>query len=232
MIPKWSGRALAIGLLVVGIGLFAAPVLASVTIDSETTYNGVDSDTQTISTEVEITPDDAQIDDVEVDIDATDQSVVDFRTFSESIEPARSDVEVEYLGGGRYTINSINNDERFVITFEAYPKTIRQEELPIATVDIEYTQRGQRLSETQEITVDTSNSEYFALQESQEEVSDLEDDLRNRRWLTYGSLAVVLLVPLLLIFRWWESRGGISDGDGGSSGGNGGGSGGDGSRFS
>ncbi|WP_049984831.1 hypothetical protein [Halobellus rufus] len=229
MLSEFFGRKLTLGVVVlVGIGLLSTPVVANVTMDADTTYSGVEADDQTIEATVTIGPDDAQIDDVEIEVDATDRGVLDFRTFSESLEPARADAEVDYLGQGEYTVSQINQGEQFVISFDAYPKTIREENLTVATVTIEYTQRGQRLSDTREVSANLSNSEYFALQQSQREVSNLEGDLRNRQLITYASVGLLVLIPLLAVFRWWEkNRGGIggSGGDGGSGGSGGGGGG-------
>lgn len=220
MLPRSVTRGIVIGaVLFLIVGLLSAPVIASVTIGTDTTYDGVDADDQTIAAEIDIAPDDdAKIEDVEIEVDASENAVLDFRTFSESFEPARGDANVEYNGGGQYMVSEINTDENFVIAFDMYPKTIREEELTVATVEIEYTQRGQRLSETKEITVDLSNSEYFALQDSQQEVNDLEEGLRNRQLLTYASVAVLVLVPLVAVYRWRETRSGFDNGKNGGGG--------------
>jgi len=217
MFPRYLTRGIVIGaVLFLVVGLLTAPVVAGITLDTNTTYGGADADNQTISAEIDVTPNDsAMIEDVEIDVDAAENGVIDFQTFSESFEPARGDADVEYLGEGEYTVNDINTDEQFVITFDVYPKTIREEELTVATVKIWYTQRGQRLSETQEITADLSNSEYYALQDSEQEVSDLEDSLRNRRLLTYASAVVLILAPLIALYFWRKKQSRFDNGGGG-----------------
>ncbi|ELY39806.1 hypothetical protein [Natronorubrum tibetense] len=159
----------------------------------DTEYHGDSEDAdQAIETTFTLSPDDDEITDIQIDFQHTDDAFVDFDSFSTTTS-AGADIDIQYEGNGVFTIDEIQTNEDVVFEFEAYPTDIKQEEIRSTTIEIDYVQQGQGLSETEHIDVDISSSPWFLYQE---EVS--EDEFWDRAGSvisigTFGAFAVGLL---------------------------------------
>lgn len=189
--------ALIVLLLVTSV--LSVPVAAAVTLNVDTQYEGTAADSQAISTTVTLSPEDNAIVNATVQIQETNQGFVDQESFTTTVDPSGSDAEITYEGNGRFSINQLEPGETVQITFDAYPRTIKEESLHVATVSVDYTQQGQSLSDQQQVVADLSNSSYFAWQDAQE-------SLQQQQWLFYLGIVVVgigAVVVLYKIYEWW-----------------------------
>lgn len=198
---------LSLFLIVIG----SAIVSAAVTLDVSAQYDGADGDSQVIDSQVQLSPNDAKITDVTIQISETDQGFVDFDSFERSVNPGGADINITYIGSGRFTVEEVTPNEEITITFDAYPRTIKQEQLDVATVEVEYVQQGQSLSDSQVVTAELSNSSWFRLQQSQSQVQQMQ-------LVFYGGIAAIaILIAVLAIMAYRKiSEGGGSGGTGGS----------------
>lgn len=207
--------------MLVGTLLLApvVPAAAAVTLDVNTTYGGVEADSQAIDATVSLAPEGNAIVDATITIRETTAGFVDQESFSTTVDPASADAGATYEGAGRYTIEELEPGESITISFTAYPRTVKAESLDVAVVDIEYVQEGQDLTEQTTVTADLSNSSYFALQDAQDRVAQLESALQQRQWLTYAAGLVIALGVLAVLYRLFEGRMGGFGGNGGDGGG-------------
>lgn len=184
----------------------AVPAAASVQLSVSSDYGGVDADSEAVEITIELSPKEESITDVVVDISGTDQGFVDYDSFDRSVSPGNADVDVTYRNGGEFHIDELNPDESVTITYEAYPRTINEEELDVSVIGISYVQLGQELDQREVVTADLSNSAWHELQDregSEESVT---------RWATIGkglagANAVILVAGLL----YWYFLGGPRD---------------------
>lgn len=150
------------------LGLFATPAVAAITLDTSATYDGLEGDSQAISNELVLSPDDSRMTDVTVDVDETNAAFIAFDSFQQTIEPGSANINVTYLGDGRFSIDELDPNEEVTIRFKSYPRTLQTQDLATATVHVSYVQNGQDLSESNTITADMSSSPWFAYQDAKE----------------------------------------------------------------
>ncbi|WP_267643318.1 hypothetical protein [Haloarchaeobius amylolyticus] len=174
---------LALGLIV---SLVATPAAAAVDLTVETSYQGVEGDSQAVSTTVTITPDGPTMKDIRIEIDETSSSFVDFNSFTRTTEPGTADINITYQGDGVYVVEELERGETITITFEAYPRTIKAESLDVATIQIDYVQNGQDLDARSRASVSLENSSYFALQSEQSEVESLSEQVDDQKQTISG----------------------------------------------
>lgn len=174
--------------------LLSVPVAAAVTLNVDTQYKGTAADSQAISTTVTLSPEDSAIVNATIQVQETSQGFVDRESFTTTVDPSGSDAEITYEGDGRFLIDRLEPGETIQITFDAYPRIIKEESLNVATVSVEYTQQGQSLSDQQQVIADLSNSSYFAWQDARE-------DLQQQQWLFYLSVVVVGIGALAVFYK-------------------------------
>jgi hypothetical protein len=184
-------------------------VSAAISLETSASYDGTDAESQAISSEVVISPDDAKISDVVIRVRETDQAFVDFDSFERSINPGNADVDITYTGDGRFEISELEPDETLRVSFDAYPRTIKEQSIDAATIEVEYVQQGQSLSDQQTVSADLSSSSWFELQDAQ-------SSLQTQQTTFYGAVGVIVLVLLGGIgFAYKQYGGGGSGGTGG-----------------
>jgi len=199
-------RMTAVVLAAVGVLLVAtAPALAAVSLDISTTYSGTEADSQVVDVEMTISPDGGDMTDVTIDIGETDRGFVDFESFSTTVTPGSSDVDATYQGDGRFTIAELPSDVTVTISYQAYPRTIKQESVTVSTVSVSYVQNGQELSESRQVNADLSDSAWFALQDAQAQNEQLQ------LWGLAGRVLVGAAVAGLAIFGYLKYRDGGGD---------------------
>jgi flagellar basal body-associated protein FliL len=155
-------------LLVVGLSLVAAPVAATISITASSEYlGGEDGNPNAIEIEYTFSPDGTEATNIRVEFVPTDSSFIEYNSFSRIVNPGDADVSIENTDQGTYNIDSVESNQEITFRFRAYPKTIQEQQLDAAVVQIDYVQQGQSLSETTPITADLSNSAWFQLQNVQ-----------------------------------------------------------------
>lgn len=156
---------------VVGVALLTIPIMANaaVTLQTETDYSGGNENAdQSIEVTITLSPDGSKFTDATVQIRSTDRSFIDYNSFTKKVDPADSNVTVQSTNQpGVFRINEVDPGETVTITFEVYPKEIKQTSLDVANVDVSYVQNGQELSESRTATADLSSSPWFKYQNAQ-----------------------------------------------------------------
>lgn len=200
-ISGWLKAILAILLLVT---ILSAPAIAAVSLDLETNYEGMEAENQAISTELTLSPEDNPIVNATVNIRPTDQSFIDTDSFTTTVDPSSSDAAITYQGNGQFFIDELEPSETIQITFDVYPRTIKQRSLQVATINVEYTQRGQSLTDRERVFADLSSSSYFAWR-------DAKADLDEQQYFFYFSLLIIGVAAIIVLFKayeWWTGNGG------------------------
>lgn len=157
--------------VVVLLSVAAFPLLAAgeVSLNLDTAYSGGDENAdQAVDVTVTLSPEGSKISDVRLQFQETQSAFIDYSTFTKKVEPADSDVTVQSTNQqGVFHVNELNPGETITITFEAYPRNIKQTSLDVATVEMTYVQNGQELSASQTATADLSSSPWFKYKEAQ-----------------------------------------------------------------
>lgn len=142
------------------------PVAATVSVDTTDEYSGGEEGSdQAVTMTYTLSPDESEITDVRIEVESTTTSFIDFNSFSRTIT-GDADSQIEPVGDGVFEIDRIEPNQEITLTFEAYPTTIKQSELTMATVSVEYVQQGQSLEESTQVNADLSDSPWFRYQEA------------------------------------------------------------------
>ncbi|MFB6136026.1 MAG: hypothetical protein ABEJ04_04635 [Halobacteriaceae archaeon] len=188
-----SRLAAVVGVVVV---LCLVPALASAAVSTsiQTSYNGTRTGSdQAVQVTYTITPDGGTINNLTVDFGGTAQSFVESSSFSYTVSPGGAEVGVQSRGGDRFFIRRLDSNEEVTFTFETYPKTIKEERLDVAAIHLEYVQNGQRLTKTDTVETDLSDSPWFALQQSRSRVDALQQRTSGMRLTMFGGGALGVL---------------------------------------
>ncbi|WP_139203719.1 COG1361 family protein [Halorientalis persicus] len=157
----------------------SAIVTAAVTTTSDTSYNGTQSDSdQAIEITYTVSPEGGTINNMTVNFDSTSQTFIQSNSFSFTVSPGGADINVESRQGNRFFIQEIEPNEEVTFVFEVYPKTIKQEEIDAASVQMDYIQNGQDLSDSETVTANMSSSPWFELQAAEETINQQESELQ------------------------------------------------------
>jgi hypothetical protein len=142
------------------------PVAATVSVDTTDEYSGGEEGSdQAVTMTYTLSPDESEITDVRIEVESTTTSFIDFNSFSRTIT-GDADSQIEPVGDGVFEIDRIEPNQEITLTFEAYPTTVKQSELTMATVSVEYVQQGQSLEESTQVNADLSDSPWFRYQEA------------------------------------------------------------------
>lgn len=165
--------------LVVGamiVVLFLSTSAAAVPeFDEEVEYDGVEGDSQAMEVTLSVTSDTISSN-VEISIQDTTDAMVDYDTLDESVP---GDVEIEATERG-YIIEELEPGQEVEIEFVAYPRTINEEEIDVARVVLDSDE--QPSADVTTITKNiTEGSPWFALQRSNEEIDELENEKEELR---------------------------------------------------
>lgn len=172
-----------LAILFLGSGVVSAAVSTSV----ETNYNGTQSDTdQAVQVTYTLSPEGDVVNNLTIDFDSTRNSFIESNSFSYTISPGGAEVNVESQGNDQYFIRELESNEEIVFTFEIYPKQLKQEQLEVGTISVDYIQNGQQLSQTDTVTADLSNSPWFALEDSKAEAESLRKQISGMRLVMFG----------------------------------------------
>lgn len=198
--------AVVMGVLFIIIGSTVAT--AAVTLNTNTQYDGTNGDSQAIGSQLTLSPNESQITDVTITVQGTDSGFVDYDSFERSINPGNADINVTYVGNGRFRIDEIQPSEEVTITFESYPRSIKSQSLDVASVRIEYVQQGQSLTDRRTVSADLSTSSWFALQDAQNRIQQMQ-------LAFYGGIAaIVILIAVLAIIGYQRLTDGGTGGGG------------------
>lgn len=144
------------------------PVAATVSVDTSHEYNGGEEGSdQAVEMTYTLSPDESKITDVRITVQSTTNSFIDFNSFERTVNPGDADVQIENVDDGVFEIEEIGPNQEITLTFEAYPTTIKQRELAMATVSVEYVQQGQTLDDSTQINADLSDSPWFQFQNAE-----------------------------------------------------------------
>jgi hypothetical protein len=142
------------------------PVAATVSVDTTDEYSGGEEESdQAVTMTYTLSPDESEITDIRIEVESTTTSFIDFNSFSRTIT-GDADSQIEPVGDGVFEIDRIEPNQEITLAFEAYPTTIKQSELTMATVSVEYVQQGQSLEESTQVNADLSDSPWFRYQEA------------------------------------------------------------------
>ena len=151
-----------LGALIILSAALAAPAAAKIVTSTEAIF---DADGVTgafgeeIQAQITITPGNTEISDLRIEISERD-ALIDDASFRHTIIPTGAPVNVE-RNGHTVQCDRLAPGESIVLSFNAYPKTLGRTELTVADVKYTYVQQGDTVSETGNITVDTSSSLWF-----------------------------------------------------------------------
>lgn len=156
--------------LVLTSSAVASEVQATPQYESDVEYDAVTSGSQELTTTVELTSETISSD-VSISFHSTEDAIIDHGSLDESVP---GDVEIESTPRG-YEIEELRPGQVVTIEFNAYPRETGEEAIDVARVTLDSSQ--QPSSETDTITEDISEgSAWFALQESINERSDLQEE--------------------------------------------------------
>lgn len=151
---------------VLGLLLLTSTVAAAVSIDTTSEYRGgQEGQSQAVEMTYTLSPNENAIADVRLQFRSTDNSFIDFTSFERTINPGDADVNIRNTDEGVFEIDELKPNQEVTLTFTAYPKRIKQRQLDMAVVNLEYVQQGQSLSESTVISADLSSSPWFQLQD-------------------------------------------------------------------
>lgn len=154
-------------IVVVGMLLLTSTVAATVSVSTTADYRGgEEGQSQAVEMTYTLSPDENAITDVRIRVQSTDNSFMDFDSFERTVNPGDADVEITTVDDGVFEIDELQPNQEITLRFEAYPKRIKQRQLDMAVVRVEYVQQGQSLSESTVITADLSSSPWFQLQDA------------------------------------------------------------------
>jgi hypothetical protein len=135
--------------------------------DIETEYNGGSAEAdQRVNVTFTVSPTESTLTDIEIRVSER-ETVIDEGSFEVSVDP---DVQLEEVRPGHYRIDELEADQEVAISFVAYPRDIKSEEIDVAVVNYEFFDGGQSSRET--ITADMSNSPWFQLQNERQTVDE------------------------------------------------------------
>lgn len=170
----FAGLCAVVALVLVGSSVASAAVVTS----NSTTYDGSDADAdQAIEVSYTVSPDGSMINNMTVDFSRTGQSFVASDSFSFTVNPGGADIDVQSRPGNAFFIPELGPNEEVTFTFEVYPRTIKQEETDAVSVQMDYVQNGQDLTDSETVTADTSSSPWFELQQAEQTVAEQEEEL-------------------------------------------------------
>lgn len=186
-----------LGALILFSAVLAAPAAAKIVTSTEAIFDA-DGVTGTFGEEIQaqitITPGDTEIRDLQIEISERD-ALIDDASFKHTIIPTGAPVNVE-RNGHTVQCDRLAPGESIVLSFNAYPKTLGRTELTIADVAYTYVQQGDTVSETGNITVDTSSSLWFQYLAARGEATV--------SWTLY--LGILLIAASIAMFGYQISR--------------------------
>jgi hypothetical protein len=209
-----NAAAVSISVLLVVLALVSLMPMASAEVEmtSDTDYTGGQEDSdQVVEIGVTLSPVGNPITNATVRIDSASESFVDYGTFSVSVDPAGVEGRVSSLGNGEFEITELNEGEQVTFSYEAYPRKIKAEALSVSSVDVQYVQRGQDLSNTHVVEANLSSSPWFRLQQTQQELDDARSSIWINRWvLIVGIILAIIGVIVAVVAIKGNGGGGLS----------------------
>lgn len=178
--------------------LFAAcavPAGALITTSTQATFDADGTSAgagEEIQVQVTITPGDAEIRDLTIDLSERD-ALIDDTSFRHTIAPTGASVNVE-KNGHSLTCDHLAPGESIILSFNAYPETLKQEDLAVADVTYTYVQQGETLHGSDTITADTSTSLWFQNLALQGE--------NGVSWTLYAGVLLIILSLALIGYQW------------------------------
>lgn len=186
-------------LLVVAVGLLASPASADINITHDDSYDGQEGeDEQAIKLNMTIEPQ-VVTENLEVTVDDAPGTLLDPES------PNSPNPGVEQVADDEFFVEEIEPGQTASITFEVYPKSIREAEQDVAFVRWQSDQVPS--TQTESLEADLSNSPLIELESARERNSDLREEnadleseiesIENWRW--YGIALSIMGVVIAAI---------------------------------
>jgi hypothetical protein len=102
-----------------------------------------------------------------------DEALIDDNSFKHTIDPTPTGEDKRSVTREGHTLfcDELKSGESITLMFNAYPKTIKKEEIKVADVKTSYTQLGQLLPDSEEIRVKLDNSFWFRYDDEKKRAS-------------------------------------------------------------
>ncbi len=188
------------------------PVFAKVNYMSNATYDYDGSSVypgEEIRVKMTINPGVSEVKDMRITISEAD-ALIDGNSFEKTISPAGAPVNLT-REGHTFLCDRLKPGESITLMFNAYPKTEKEKRIKVANVRIEYTQLGQRLEETKEISANLENSAWFGYEVVKREAKGLQNELKKlqlelsaMRWMLY--LAIIFGITTVIFCVMWYNE--------------------------
>lgn len=179
--------------------VFAMPVSAAIQQSITTNYDAQGKTPafgEEIASTLVISAGESDIKDLIINFHDAD-AYIDYNSFKKEINPAGASVNITPIAHG-FAIDSLPKGVVVTITFNAYPKTLQQENLHVADIGFHYTQLGERIEPTAAkpevpVRVDMKSSVYYTYENTRGEIE------RNSIGLYIGVVMVLVAIFAFII---------------------------------
>ncbi len=180
----------------IAISVCAMPAFAKINYESDSTYDYDGSSAyfgEEIRTKVTIDPGENEVKDMRIDILEAD-ALIDDNSFEHTIFPTGADITVTREGHS-FFCDELERGESITLMFNAYPKTIKEEEIKVADVRIAYSQLGQRLEDSEAVKANLEKSFWFRYEDAEKRTS-------SANWMFYIGLILAIIAGVSLFIQW------------------------------
>lgn len=181
-------RTILVVFLILAVGL-VAPVAGQsgiVDIQTETTYDGLNGNSQAILVEASFSTSE-RISGLQIQFRETNNAFIDYE---DSFNLTTStNVNAERESQDTFTVEELKPGDTVTVSFRAYPRTLDDEQLQVARIDLS-AENPRTLDQSSTVTADMSDSPVFAYQEAQQQIEQWE-------WIRTAGMGGVGLAILL-----------------------------------
>lgn len=186
MVPR--RRTILVVFLILAVGL-VAPVAGQssiVDVKTETTYEGIDGNSQAILVEASFSTSE-RISGLQIQFRETDNAFIDYE---DSFNLTTStNVNAERESRDTFTVEELRPGDTVTVSFRAYPRTLNDEQLRVARIALS-AENPRTLDQSSTVTADMSDSPVFAYQDAQQQIEQWE-------WIRTAGMGGVGLAVLL-----------------------------------
>jgi hypothetical protein len=181
------------------ISVCAMPAFAKINCESNATFDYDGSSAffgEEIQAKVTIYPGESEVKDMRIDIFEA-EALIDDNSFKHTIDttPTGEDKRSVTREGHTLFCDELKRGESITLMFNAYPKTLKKEEIKVADVKVSYTQLGQPLEEPEEIKANLENSVWFRYDDAEKMAS-------SAKWMFYVGIILAVIAGVSLFMRW------------------------------
>jgi hypothetical protein len=187
----------------IAISVCVMPAVAKINYESDSTYdyNGFsDCYGEEIHVKVTIDPGKNEVNDLRLSIFEVD-ALIDDNSFEHTIFPTGANISVT-MKGHTVSCDGLKRGESITLMFNAYPKTIKKEEVKVANVRIAYSQLGQRLDDSEEIKAKLDNSFWAKYEEAKGIIDGLQNENRSNKRVFYAGIILAIIAGISLVTQW------------------------------